>query len=87
MQLAICEPSPWNITVLYPLLEKFCCEREAESGEKPCKLRKFLHSFIIDVFIDRFKNKLELLAEQALQGRDAWRLVHYPSPVSEFSRI
>uniref|UniRef100_F1KUX2 Exocyst complex component Sec8 n=1 Tax=Ascaris suum TaxID=6253 RepID=F1KUX2_ASCSU len=81
MHASVCSPSPWNITSLYPQLEQFCCEREAESGQKPCRLRRFLHSFIVDVFIDRFKCKLENLAEQALQGNDAWRvLVHYPNP-------
>ncbi|KHN88159.1 Exocyst complex component 4 [Toxocara canis] len=77
----VCSPSPWNITSLYQQLERFCDERETQSGQKPCTLRRFLHTFIVDVFIDRFKCKLENLAEQALHGNDAWRaLVHYPNP-------
>lgn len=82
VQSVVCPPSPWNITAVYPHLERFCREMEAEDTDgKPCILRKFLHSFIVDVFIDRFKSKLERLAENALHGHDAWRvLVHYPNP-------
>lgn len=81
-QSAICPPSPWNITAVYPHLERFCTKREMENPDKkPCILRQFLHSFIVDVFIDRFRCKLERLAENALHGHDAWRmLVHYPHP-------
>uniref|UniRef100_A0A0N5AMY7 Exocyst complex component Sec8 n=1 Tax=Syphacia muris TaxID=451379 RepID=A0A0N5AMY7_9BILA len=83
-QLLICPPSPWNITAIFPYLEKFCSEREAESGlRQPCSLRKFLHSFVLDVFVDRFRTKMERLAENALQGRDAWRnLLSPPNPIS-----
>ncbi|VDD86858.1 unnamed protein product [Enterobius vermicularis] len=71
-QPTICPPSPWNITAIFPYLERFCSEREAESGlRQPCSLRRFLHSFVLDVFVDRFRTKLEKLAENALQGRDA----------------
>ncbi|VDN43104.1 unnamed protein product [Gongylonema pulchrum] len=84
IQSLICPPSPWNITVIYPQLEGFCSELENDVHVKnPCRLRSFLHSFIINVFIDQFKCKLEGLAEQAISDQDAWRvLVHYPNPVS-----
>lgn len=79
----ICPSSPWNITAIYPQLERFCNEREAEENIKSCRLRSHLHSFIVNVFIDQFKCKLEALAEQALNEQDAWRVVmHYPNPVS-----
>ncbi|CAG9539194.1 unnamed protein product [Cercopithifilaria johnstoni] len=77
----ICPSSPWNITALYPQLERFCNEREAHANVKPCRLRSYLHSFIVNVFIDQFKCKLGALAEQALNEQDAWRvLMHYPNP-------
>lgn len=83
IQSLICPQSPWNITALYPQLERFCNEREAENDVKPCRLRAYLHSFIVNVFIDQFKCKLETLAEQALNEQDAWRvLMYYPCPVS-----
>uniref|UniRef100_A0A8R1U1L6 Exocyst complex component Sec8 n=2 Tax=Onchocerca TaxID=6281 RepID=A0A8R1U1L6_ONCVO len=81
LQSLICPSSPWNITALYPQLERFCNERETEANVKPCRLRSYLHSFIVNVFIDQFKCKLEALAEQALNEQDAWRvLMHYPNP-------
>ncbi|KAL3998268.1 Sec8 exocyst complex component specific domain family protein [Acanthocheilonema viteae] len=81
LQSLICPSSPWNITSLYPQLERFCNERETETNIKPCRLRSYLHSFIVNVFIDQFKCKLEALAEQALNEQDAWRvLMHYPNP-------
>uniref|UniRef100_A0A0R3S1I3 Exocyst complex component Sec8 n=1 Tax=Elaeophora elaphi TaxID=1147741 RepID=A0A0R3S1I3_9BILA len=81
LQSLICPSSPWNITALYPQLEHFCNERETEANVKPCRLRSYLHSFIVNVFIDQFKCKLEALAEQALNEQDAWRvLMHYPNP-------
>ncbi|VDK47269.1 unnamed protein product [Anisakis simplex] len=77
----VCLPSPWNITSLYPQLERFCTELESKNGQKPCRLRRFLHSFIVDVFIGRFQCKLERLAEKALHGNDAWRvLMHHSNP-------
>ncbi|VDN03243.1 unnamed protein product [Thelazia callipaeda] len=81
VQSLICPPSPWNITVLYPHLEHFCNEREAELSTKSCRLRKYLDSFIINVFIDQFKCRLETLVEQALNEQDSWRLLmHHPNP-------
>ncbi|KAK6106448.1 Sec8 exocyst complex component specific domain family protein [Brugia pahangi] len=80
-QSLICPSSPWNIIALYPQLERFCNEREAEMNGKPCRLRSYLDSFIVNVFIDQFKCKLEALTEQALNEQDAWRvLMHYPNP-------
>lgn len=82
LQSLLCPSSPWNIIALYPQLERFCNEREAEGNVKPCRLRSYLHSFIVNIFIDQFKCKLETLAEQALNEQDAWRvLMHYPNPV------
>ncbi|MFH4976181.1 hypothetical protein AB6A40_002890 [Gnathostoma spinigerum] len=81
LHTVICEPSPWNITILYPHLERFCCEREAELGIEICSLRKFLQSFILDVFIDCVKTKLSVVVEQALHGHDTWRvLMQFPQP-------
>ncbi|KAM3721221.1 Exocyst complex component [Dirofilaria immitis] len=81
LQSLICPSSSWNIIALYPHLERFCNERETESNVKPCRLRSYLHSFIVNVFIDQFKCKLEVLADQALNEQDAWRvLMHYPNP-------
>uniref|UniRef100_A0A915Q215 Exocyst complex component Sec8 n=1 Tax=Setaria digitata TaxID=48799 RepID=A0A915Q215_9BILA len=81
LQSPMCPTSPWNITALYPLLERFCNELESKGSTKPCRLRAYLHSFIVNVFIDQFKCKLEALAEQALNEQDAWRvLMHYPLP-------
>ncbi|VDM07837.1 unnamed protein product [Wuchereria bancrofti] len=74
-QSLICPSSPWNIIALYPQLEHFCNEREAEMNGKPCRLRSYLDSFIVNVFIDQFKCRLEALVEQALNEQDAWRRV------------
>ncbi|VDN81702.1 unnamed protein product [Brugia pahangi] len=85
-QSLICPSSPWNIIALYPQLERFCNEREAEMNGKPCRLRSYLDSFIVNVFIDQFKCKLEALTEQALNEQDAWRvLMHYPNPAKRLS--
>lgn len=68
----ICTASPYNITAIFHILNRFTLEIEKQLGREPCKLKTFLHSFVMDTFVERIKADMEQKTDKALGAPDVW---------------
>ncbi|KJH53243.1 Sec8 exocyst complex component specific domain protein [Dictyocaulus viviparus] len=68
--LVVCRPSAFNIVSMFPWLRKLMDAIEKETGESPCQLRRFVHSFVMELFVERVKADLADRIENALRRSD-----------------
>ncbi|KAI6181484.1 Exocyst complex component Sec8 [Aphelenchoides besseyi] len=68
----ICTPDLYNIIDVFELLNRFCAQIEGHTLQKPCKLETFLHTFVMDTFIERIRKDMENKIDQTLLGSDVW---------------
>ncbi|KAI6198082.1 Exocyst complex component Sec8 [Aphelenchoides besseyi] len=68
----ICTPDLYNIIDVFDLLNRFCAQIEGHTSQKPCKLETFLHTFVMDTFIERIRKDMENKIDQTLLGSDVW---------------
>lgn len=47
---------------------------ETNIKEAPCELRRFMHSFVMEVFVERVKGELAARIENTLRGGEAVRV-------------
>lgn len=47
---------------------------EKNINDSPCELRRFMHSFVMEVFVERVKGELASRIEGALRGGEAVRV-------------
>lgn len=73
----ICQPDPYNIIRVFYLLNRFCSEIEAQTGQAHCKLNNFLNTFVMEIFIGRIRGDLEKKIDQALTGIDIWTAISH----------
>ncbi|VDK41805.1 unnamed protein product [Cylicostephanus goldi] len=71
--LVVCRPSAFNIVPMFPWLRKLMDSIEKETGESPCQLRRFVHSFVMELFVERVKAGLADRIENALRRSDNTR--------------
>ncbi|WKX92739.1 hypothetical protein Q1695_010626 [Nippostrongylus brasiliensis] len=71
--LVVCRPSAFNIVSMFPWLRKLMDSIEKETGESPCQLRRFVHSFVMELFVERVKAGLADRIENALRRSDTSR--------------
>lgn len=71
--LVVCRPSAFNIVPMFPWLRKLMDSIEKETGESPCQLRRFVHSFVMEMFVERVKAGLADRIENALRRSDNTR--------------
>lgn len=69
----ICKPSAYNIKVIFPVLSRLMETTEKNINDSPCELRRFMHSFVMRVFVERVKGELASRMEGALRGGEAVR--------------
>lgn len=70
----ICKPSAYNIKVIFPVLSRLMETIEKNINDSPCELRRFMHSFVMRVFVERVKGELASRIESALRGGEAVRI-------------
>uniref|UniRef100_A0A8R1DLX4 Exocyst complex component Sec8 n=1 Tax=Caenorhabditis japonica TaxID=281687 RepID=A0A8R1DLX4_CAEJA len=70
----ICKPSAYNIKVIFPILSRLMETAEKNINDSPCELRRFMHSFVMEVFVERVKGELATRIEGALKGGEAVRV-------------
>lgn len=70
----ICKPSAYNIKVIFPILSRLMETTEKNINDSPCELRRFMHSFVMEVFVERVKGELASRIEGALRGGEAVRV-------------
>ncbi|KAF1770554.1 hypothetical protein GCK72_002373 [Caenorhabditis remanei] len=70
----ICKPSAYNIKVIFPILSRMMETTEKNINDSPCELRRFMHSFVMRVFVERVKGELASRIEGALRGGEAVRI-------------
>lgn len=70
----ICKPSAYNIKVIFPILSRIMESTEKNINDSPCELRRFMHSFVMRVFVERVKGELASRIEGALRGGEAVRI-------------
>ncbi|PIC51593.1 hypothetical protein B9Z55_002044 [Caenorhabditis nigoni] len=70
----ICKPSAYNIKVIFPILSRLMETTEKNINDSPCELRRFMHSFVMRVFVERVKGELASRIEGALRGGEAVRI-------------
>ncbi|KAK6048782.1 hypothetical protein COOONC_13712 [Cooperia oncophora] len=71
--LVVCRPSAFNIVPMFPWLRKLMDSIEKETAESPCQLRRFVHSFVMELFVERVKAGLADRIENALRRSDNTR--------------
>ncbi|PIO57715.1 hypothetical protein TELCIR_20865 [Teladorsagia circumcincta] len=71
--LVVCRPSAFNIVPMFPWLRKLMDSIEKETAESPCQLRRFVHSFVMELFVERVKAGLADRIENALRRPDNTR--------------
>ncbi|CAI5438538.1 unnamed protein product [Caenorhabditis angaria] len=67
-KVLICKPSAYNIVVIFPILSRLMENIEKQINESPCDLRRFMHSFVMEMFVERVKSNLASRIEEALRG-------------------
>uniref|UniRef100_A0A1I7T253 Exocyst complex component Sec8 n=1 Tax=Caenorhabditis tropicalis TaxID=1561998 RepID=A0A1I7T253_9PELO len=70
----ICKPSAYNIKVIFPILSRIMETTEKNINDSPCELRRFMHSFVMRVFVERVKGEFASRIEGALRGGEAVRI-------------
>ncbi|EGT56078.1 hypothetical protein CAEBREN_03012 [Caenorhabditis brenneri] len=70
----ICKPSAYNIKVIFPILSRLMETIEKNINDSPCELRRFMHDFVMRVFVERVKGELASRIESALRGGEAVRI-------------
>ncbi|CAD6189742.1 unnamed protein product [Caenorhabditis auriculariae] len=66
--VVVCKPSAYNIVVMFPWLSRLMESIEKQLDESPCQLRRFLHSFVMEMFVERVKASLAERIEVALRS-------------------
>ncbi|PAV89280.1 hypothetical protein WR25_23801 [Diploscapter pachys] len=61
----VCSPTPYNIVPIFPHLRKIIDSVESSTGQNPCPLRRYVHSFVMEMFVDRVRRNMEERMEQA----------------------
>ncbi|CAB3408323.1 unnamed protein product [Caenorhabditis bovis] len=72
-KVVICKPSAYNIVAIFPILSRLMENIEKQINESPCELRRFMHSFVMEMFVERVKTNLASRIESALRGGDSLR--------------
>ncbi|CAI2301705.1 unnamed protein product [Caenorhabditis sp. 36 PRJEB53466] len=73
-KVVICKPSAYNIKVIFPILSRLMETTEKNINDSPCELRRFMHSFVMEVFVERVKGELAARIDGALRGGEAVRV-------------
>ncbi|KAE9421278.1 hypothetical protein Angca_004941, partial [Angiostrongylus cantonensis] len=68
--VVVCRPSAFNIVPMFPWLRKLMDLIEKEIEESPSQLRRFVHSFVMELFVERVKADLADRIENALRRSD-----------------
>ncbi|VDM61620.1 unnamed protein product [Angiostrongylus costaricensis] len=68
--VVVCRPSAFNIVPMFPWLRKLMDLIEKETEESPSQLRRFVHSFVMELFVERVKADLADRIENALRRSD-----------------
>ncbi|CAJ0943967.1 unnamed protein product, partial [Mesorhabditis belari] len=79
--LTVCPPSPFNIVPMYPWLRRLMEAVEAATGVQMCQLRRFVHSFVMEMFVERVKTNLEERLIEALKLDDSRLITSGDSPI------
>ncbi|KAI1718054.1 sec8 exocyst complex component specific domain-containing protein [Ditylenchus destructor] len=71
----ICPATPYNITAIFHMLNRFCTEIEKQLNPNSvnskeeiisCKLNTFLNTYVMETFVETIRHDMERRAEQAL---------------------